>query len=173
MSGSARSGLRKSSARIELEVSEHTLSLVDRARGEFSRGEWIRDAIGAQLSGKRGHLADVTMPSTAPEREGTIWRAGRSVGRTIYLQVGGEPSKADLLIGVMDSGELAARVITDHNGPGAASSTAVEEVSTVEEGRTPLITVIIKGANQRVFGVDDLPDGEYRFAAFPKMVAPR
>jgi hypothetical protein len=68
MSGSARSGLRKSSARIELEVSEHTLSLVDRARGEFSRGEWIRDAIGAQLSGKRGHLADVTMPSTAPER---------------------------------------------------------------------------------------------------------
>lgn len=35
------------------------------------------------------------------------WRVGRKVGRTIYIQVGDEPSSRDELIGVMDSLGLA------------------------------------------------------------------
>ena len=36
-----------------------------------------------------------------------IWRVGRKVGRTIYLQAGEEPSDDDRLIGMMDTPELA------------------------------------------------------------------
>lgn len=39
------------------------------------------------------------------------WRVGSSVGRTIYRQVGADPSKADVLIGVMDTPELARLVV--------------------------------------------------------------
>jgi hypothetical protein len=35
------------------------------------------------------------------------WRVGRSVGRTVYAQIGDEPSKQDVLIGLMDTPELA------------------------------------------------------------------
>lgn len=44
------------------------------------------------------------------------WRTGRRVGRTIYEQRGPEPSDADPLIGVMDTPELAARVVEAVNG---------------------------------------------------------
>jgi hypothetical protein len=43
------------------------------------------------------------------------WRVGRSVGRTVYRQVGDEPSKADQLIGVMDTSELAKQVVAAVN----------------------------------------------------------
>lgn len=36
---------------------------------------------------------------------------GRKVGRTIYLQLGDEPSDRDQLIGVMDTPELAAQAV--------------------------------------------------------------
>jgi hypothetical protein len=36
-----------------------------------------------------------------------MWRQGRKVGRTIYVQRGGDPSDDDELIGVMDTPELA------------------------------------------------------------------
>jgi len=39
------------------------------------------------------------------------WRTGRKVGRTIYTQVGDEPSDCDRLIGVMDTPELAQRAV--------------------------------------------------------------
>jgi len=39
------------------------------------------------------------------------WRTGRKVGRTIYRQVGEEPSNDDPLIGVMDTPEWAALVV--------------------------------------------------------------
>jgi len=39
------------------------------------------------------------------------WRTGRKVGRTIYVQIGDEPSDGDPLIGVMDTPELAALVV--------------------------------------------------------------
>jgi hypothetical protein len=49
---------------------------------------------------------------------GRLWRQGRSVGRTIYVMVGDEPSKDDLLIGVMDSPGLAAVVVDAVNTAG-------------------------------------------------------
>jgi hypothetical protein len=39
------------------------------------------------------------------------WRVGRKVGRTIYMQLGEQPSDDDPLIGVMDTPELAAVVV--------------------------------------------------------------
>jgi hypothetical protein len=37
------------------------------------------------------------------------------VGRTIYAQQGSEPSDRDVLIGMMDSPELAAAAVIGHN----------------------------------------------------------
>jgi hypothetical protein len=39
------------------------------------------------------------------------WRTGRKVGRTIYLQLGQDPSDDDVLIGVMDRPDLAEIVV--------------------------------------------------------------
>jgi hypothetical protein len=44
------------------------------------------------------------------------WRVGRRVGRTIYAMWSEEPSDHDVLIGVMDTAELAERVVGVHNG---------------------------------------------------------
>lgn len=41
----------------------------------------------------------------------TTWRTGRKVGRTIYAQLGPEPSDDDPLIGAMDTPELAAQAV--------------------------------------------------------------
>jgi hypothetical protein len=43
------------------------------------------------------------------------WRVGRKVGRTIYAQLGDEPSDDDPLIGVMDAPELAVHICLIHN----------------------------------------------------------
>ena len=45
----------------------------------------------------------------------TEWRQGRKVGRTIYVQIGAEPSDHDILIGMMDSPELAQEAVSGHN----------------------------------------------------------
>jgi hypothetical protein len=50
-----------------------------------------------------------------PEPAGLPWRTGRKVGRTIYAQLGPEPSDEDPLIGVMDTGVLAAAAAAAHN----------------------------------------------------------
>ena len=44
-----------------------------------------------------------------------MWRTGRKVGRTIYAMVGEQPSDDDILIGMMDSIEIADRLVHDHN----------------------------------------------------------
>lgn len=44
-----------------------------------------------------------------------LWRVGRRVGRTIYAQIGAEPSDDDPLIGVMDTPGLAHEAATAHN----------------------------------------------------------
>ena len=44
-----------------------------------------------------------------------IWRVGRHLGRTIYKQVGDEPSDADVFLGIMDTIGLAALVVDEHN----------------------------------------------------------
>lgn len=49
------------------------------------------------------------------ERVPVTWRTGRHVGRTVYAQAGPEPSDADLLIGVMDTPELAAEACEGRN----------------------------------------------------------
>jgi hypothetical protein len=46
---------------------------------------------------------------------GLRWRTGRKVGRTIYAMIFGEPCTADVLIGMMDSPDLARQVVADHN----------------------------------------------------------
>jgi hypothetical protein len=43
------------------------------------------------------------------------WRTGRRVGRTIYAQLGPEPSDLDPLIGVMDDPLYASAVVLGHN----------------------------------------------------------
>jgi hypothetical protein len=43
------------------------------------------------------------------------WRVGRKVGRTIYAQIGPEPSDDDVLIGVMDTRALAEEAVAAHN----------------------------------------------------------
>lgn len=43
------------------------------------------------------------------------WRVGRKVGRTIYALLGDELSDADVLIGVMDTPELAKEAVDAHN----------------------------------------------------------
>lgn len=43
------------------------------------------------------------------------WRTGRHVGRTVYAVTGPDASRSDLLIGVMDTPELAAEACAAHN----------------------------------------------------------
>jgi hypothetical protein len=50
-----------------------------------------------------------TVPAWLP------WRTERKLGRTIYAQVGYEPSEDDVLIGMMDTAELANEAIVTHN----------------------------------------------------------
>lgn len=49
------------------------------------------------------------------EGDREVWRTGRSVGRTIYRQAGDEASRRDVLIGLMDTPELAALVVAAVN----------------------------------------------------------
>ena len=43
------------------------------------------------------------------------WRAGRSLGRTVYARTGGDDWKADTVIGMMDTRELAEEACAAHN----------------------------------------------------------
>ena len=52
---------------------------------------------------------DPVSPSALP------WRVGRTVGRTIYAMVGQAPSEDDVLIGMMDTAELAGEACVAHN----------------------------------------------------------
>lgn len=52
-----------------------------------------------------------------------IWRVGRSVFRTIYIQHGDEPAKGDALVGLMDTPELARRVVDAVNAIEALKTT--------------------------------------------------
>lgn len=59
------------------------------------------------------------------------WRMGRKVGRTIYAQIGPEPSDDDPLVGVMDTRLLAADVVCSHNA--VLASRPIEPLPTVED----------------------------------------
>lgn len=43
------------------------------------------------------------------------WRTGQKLGRTIYAQAGDEPTETDEFLGMMESPELAQRVVDLHN----------------------------------------------------------
>lgn len=43
------------------------------------------------------------------------WRTGRKLGRTIYMQIGPEPSDEDEFIGLMDTADLAEQIVVSHN----------------------------------------------------------
>jgi hypothetical protein len=51
------------------------------------------------------------------------WRVGRKLGRTVYVQVGEEPSDDDVLIGMFDHPALAEMAVSDHNSAVAAWTT--------------------------------------------------
>jgi hypothetical protein len=44
-----------------------------------------------------------------------VWRVGRKLGRTIYVQLYTLPSDDDYLIGVMDTPMLAKEAVDSHN----------------------------------------------------------
>lgn len=59
---------------------------------------------------------DGAMDTSTPDPMTLPWRVGRHVGRTIYAQGGEEASRdADVLIGVLDTPELAAEACAAHN----------------------------------------------------------
>jgi hypothetical protein len=60
-----------------------------------------------------GHLPPFLHGTTRFETQ--PWRTGRKVGRTIYMQLGPEPSDDDVLIGVMDFAPLATLAVEAHN----------------------------------------------------------
>jgi hypothetical protein len=55
---------------------------------------------------------DVKPPNSVMTRR---WRVGRSLGRTIYEQVGPSPSKDDKYLGMMETKAIADHVIALHN----------------------------------------------------------
>lgn len=85
--------------------------------GDEDYGPSIKDAIVAVLEDMG---VKFSMPETPPEGIGLYplrnpWRVGRKVGRTIYAQIGSEPHEDDVLIGVMDTPELARAAVEAHN----------------------------------------------------------
>ena len=67
------------------------------------------------------------------------WRTGRKVGRTIYLQLGPEPSDYDVLYGVMDTPELAAAAVRGLNRFAAEGVLDLDDVDPMDKS-TPTVT---------------------------------
>ena len=44
-----------------------------------------------------------------------MWRTGRTLGRTLYIQTGEQPSKNDQCVGMLDTPELAEQVVAAVN----------------------------------------------------------
>jgi hypothetical protein len=63
------------------------------------------------------------------------WRTGRKLGRTIYEQVGPEPSDDDHLLGLMDSSELAEFVV---NAVNAYETRAITRAESLKEAADAL-----------------------------------
>ena len=55
------------------------------------------------------------MIEVGPDLLKLSWRTGRHVGRTVYARLGAEASDDDVLIGLMDSPDLAAEACEAHN----------------------------------------------------------
>lgn len=107
-------------------------------KAKFAEG--VRQAYRAALSpgdpGGPGGGGDTTMSDEAR------WRTGRKVGRTIYAQLGAEPSDDDPLIGVMDTPEIAGRVVEAVNEiekeVAVSDTTTADKYVVIERGATGL-----------------------------------
>jgi len=64
--------------------------------------------------------------ASAREPARRLWRVGRKVGRTIYQQEGDDPADGDVLIGLMDSRELAHAAVDAYNQQIAARAATPE-----------------------------------------------
>ena len=62
------------------------------------------------------------------------WRVGHKVKRTIYRQVGPDASDEDVLIGVMDTPQLAYEVVTARNSFWFTYREDTDETPTAEPG---------------------------------------
>jgi hypothetical protein len=60
------------------------------------------------------HGTECTHPSHARGAAGP-WRTGRKLGRTIYVQLGPEPSDHDELVAMAETPELARLIVNEHN----------------------------------------------------------
>ena len=58
---------------------------------------------------------DAVLDETDTAETVVPWRVGRSVGRTIYARMAGSNPDGDVLIGLMDSPEIAVNVVVSHN----------------------------------------------------------
>lgn len=54
------------------------------------------------------------------------WRVGRRLGRTLYAETGGDNRDADVVLGMVDSAELATHIVTVHNASLTYSLTGAE-----------------------------------------------
>lgn len=68
------------------------------------------------------------------------WRVGRSLGRTLYIQVGDQPSKDDQCIGMLDTAALAERVV--------AAVNEVERLRAVKRHLSKRISIGQEGWNE-------------------------
>lgn len=89
------------------------------------------------------------------------WRTGRHVGRTIYAQAGPEPSDSDLLIGVMDTPELAAEACGARNRLGADGAALTRRIGVTsraggQDEVTPEAAAAFAEAGLAVVRRDDL-----------------
>ena len=63
-----------------------------------------------ECSAEAGALPQIFMAGFDPRQ--SEWRAGRKLGRTIYAQT---PGGADVLVGMVESRELAEHIVAAHN----------------------------------------------------------
>lgn len=107
----------------ETERAERAEAVVERVRSEIAAITAENDAYAVRQNPEcECEVVETTRDVVERIREAlgdqhrTMWRArtwrvGRKVGRTLYLQAGSEPSDKDMLIGVLDTVDLAARAV--------------------------------------------------------------
>lgn len=71
---------------------------------------YIADAVLAVMKD-----AAPAVPDASAAYLDLLWRTGRHAGRTIYVQVHDGPARGDVVIGMMDTAELAQHVVDAHN----------------------------------------------------------
>jgi len=74
-----------------------------------------RNASGPHLNLQCGKKGRDTVSKPTDPLSALPWRVGRKLGRTIYAMVGAEPCDDDVLIGMMDTAELAGEACVAHN----------------------------------------------------------